>query len=54
MVSIVSVNPTAATASGPNRATQKMFTMPNIDSMHISSTMGTASIRMARESGSRV
>src|ERR1700733_3623840 len=47
-VSAVSVSPTVATASAPRRDTQNTSTRPNSDSMHISSTIGTASRTMAR------
>ena len=46
--SAVSVSPTVATASAPRRDTQNTSTTPNSDSMHISSTIGTASRTMAR------
>src|SRR5215472_4000734 len=48
ITSIPSVMPTVAMASAPRWATKKMSTMPNSDSMAISSTMGTASRTMAR------
>src|SRR5262249_46374542 len=48
MTSMPSVMPTVAVASAPRWATKKMSTMPNSDSMAISSTMGTASRTMAR------
>jgi hypothetical protein len=48
IVSIDSVKPTAASASLPSRDTQKALTMPNSDSISISSTIGTASMKMAR------
>jgi hypothetical protein len=51
MVSIDSVRPTAATASAPRLATQKTLTTPKSDSINISSTIGTASRKMARPSG---
>jgi hypothetical protein len=44
----VSVNPTVVMASAPRCDTQKTSTMPNSDSMTISSTIGTASNTMAR------
>ncbi len=47
-VSAVSVSPTVAMASAPRRDTQNTSTTPNSDSMHISSTIGTASSTMAR------
>ncbi len=47
-VSAVSVSPTVATASAPRRDTQNTSTTPNSDSMHISSTIGTANSTMAR------
>ena len=43
-----SVKPTVATAFAPRCATQNMSTTANSDSIIISSTMGTASIAMAR------
>src|SRR5215813_19255 len=48
MVSMPSVIPTVAVESAPRCATQNMSTMPKSDSMAISSTMGTASRKMAR------
>src|SRR6266480_48129 len=51
MVSIDSVSPTVATASGPTWPTQKMSTTANTDSISISSTIGTASRMMARPIG---
>ena len=50
-VRIVSVTPTTATASGPRRPTKKMSTTPNRDSIDISSTIGTASTKIARPTG---
>ena len=47
-LSIDSVRPTVATAFAPRRPTQKTSTTANSDSSTISSTMGTASSRMAR------
>ena len=49
-----SVRPTTAMASRPRRATQKMSTTVNSDSMSISRIMGTARSRTARLSGSAV
>ena len=43
-----SVSPTVATAFAPRCATQKTSTTANSDSSTISSTMGTASRRIAR------
>ena len=54
MVSMDSVRATAAGPSRPRRATKKMSTMPNSDSMNISSTMGTASRAIARGMGPSV
>ena len=54
MMSIDSVSITVATASAPSFDTQKMSATANSDSINISSTMGTASSKMARGSGSRV
>src|SRR5262245_8816894 len=54
MISIDSVSVTVAIASGPSFDTQKMSATANTDSMTISSTIGTASSRMARPSGSEV
>ena len=49
-----SVSPITATASRPSRDTQKTSTTANSDSITISSTIGTASSRTARLSGSAV
>ena len=46
-----SVSATVATALAPSFATQKMSTMAKIDSMTISSTIGTASRKIARPMG---
>ena len=43
-----SVSPTAATASAPRRATKKMSVTAKTLSIAISSTIGTASSRIAR------
>src|SRR6185503_19834709 len=51
MISIDSVSVTVAIASGPSFDTQKMSATANTDSITISSTIGTASSRMARPSG---
>ena len=51
MDSIASVRPTVATASAPSRATQKMLTTANSDSISISSTIGIASSGTARRIG---
>ena len=48
IVSSDSVMPTAAADSLPRCATQKTLTMPNNDSIDISSTIGTARKMMAR------
>src|SRR5215471_751157 len=52
--SIDSVSPTVATASAPSRETQNTSTRANTDSSTISSTIGTASRRMARPIGPSV
>jgi hypothetical protein len=44
----VSVSPTVAIAFAPKCATQNTSTTPNSDSMHISSTIGTANKIIAR------
>ena len=54
MVKIDSVSPMVATASGPRRETKKTSTTANTDSMTVSSTIGTASSRMARPTGPSV
>jgi hypothetical protein len=54
MVSIDSVMPTAATASGPSRATKKTSTTAKTLSISISKTIGMARSRMARPSGPEV
>jgi hypothetical protein len=54
MISIDSVSATVATASAPSLDTQKMSATANTDSITISSTMGTASMRIACRSGRRV
>ncbi len=48
MVIIASVRPTVATASGPSRPTRNTSTTAKMDSITVSSTMGTASRKMAR------
>ena len=53
-VSRLSVRPTAAMASAPSFDTQKMSAIANTDSITISSTMGMASRKTARPSGSAV
>jgi len=53
-VSIVSVSPTVATAAAPSRETKKTSETAKTDSMIISSTIGTASSRIARPIGPSV
>ena len=48
MVSMDSVIPTVATASGPNFETKNMSTTAKMDSITISSTMGTERRKIAR------
>src|SRR4029079_3242998 len=54
MISIDSVNITVAMASAPSLATQNTSATANTDSIAISSTIGTASSRIAWPSGSDV
>src|SRR3954471_19337832 len=54
MISIDSVNITVAMASAPSFATQNTSATANTDSIAISRTIGTASSRIARPSGSDV
>src|SRR6266508_3712915 len=53
-VSIDSVRPTVATASGPRRDTKNTSTTANTDSSASSRTIGMASTRMARPIGPSV
>jgi len=53
-VSIDSVSPTVATASAPSRETQNTSATAKIDSIDISTTIGTASMMTARPTGAVV